>query len=308
MPQQNEWETAQEQQRLASVMAEDILQVSGYNAAPIEPLSLIKRQGPALRCAGSDFGSRFDGQLEYHPSKKRFLLFYNNKYDVDCEPGTHHPRTRFSIAHELGHYFLDHHRQLLLQGKKPHKSTSEFRSDVQIEREADAFAAALLMPSQLLRPAINDAQLSIPRIMEVAGKFNTSLVSTAIRSVQHTHFPCGIFGIRNDGVAWSFVSLPLTLSRVYPRGRKASLSATAQEQWKKFKMGQARPGEREVRAKEWFTIYPEEFADIWATEEYLPAPVLDTLLVLVRIEESELIPESEREYEDDEAYRDDDDY
>ena len=299
IPPQNDWEAIQQRQHAASTLAEDILQVSGYNSARIDPLSLAKKQGSALRCAGSDFGTGFDGQLEYHPAKKRFLLFYNNKYDVGYEPGTHHPRTRFSIAHELGHYFLDHHRQLLLRGKRPHKSTSEFRSDVQIEHEADAFAAALLMPSALLRPAINKAPLSIAQIREVATTFDTSWVSTAIRSVQHSHFPCGLFGIRDGGIAWTFVSMPLITAKLYPRGPKASLSTTAQEQWKKFNQGQFDSETRNVRAKEWFTIYTEDLDDVWATEEYLPAPVLGTLLVLVTIEEAELISEADREYEDD---------
>lgn len=298
MPQQSEWEVNQQRQFAASMMAEQILKVSGFESGPIDPLSLAKRQGSSLRFAGSDFGTRFDGQLEYHPAKKRFLLFYNNKYDEGYPPGLHHPRTRFSIAHELGHYFLEHHRQLLLSGKRPHKSTSEFRSNIQIEREADAFAAALLMPSYLLRPAINRAPLSIARIEKVASDFNTSWVSTAIRSVQNSHFPCGLVGIRESGIAWMFASLALIQARLYPRGKGASLSVTAQEQWRKFLAGDNESTQHDVRAKEWFTIYQDEFEDVWASEEYLAAPILDTLLVLLTIEESELISESDREYED----------
>lgn len=303
-PQQNDWEINQQRQNAASLLAEDILKVSGFTSAPIDPLALAKREGKSLKFMGSDFGTQFDGQLEYHPEKKRFLLFFNDKYDADCEPGTHHPRTRFSIAHELGHYFLEHHRQLLLQGRRPHKSTGEFRSAVQLEREADAFAAALLMPSSLLRPAINQSPLSVAGIKAVAKDFNTSWVSTAIRSVQHTHFPCGLFGIRDGDLAWMFISTPLILAKLYPRGRNAALSTTAQEQWKKFKEGDVESVKRDVRAKELFKIYPDELENIWATEEYLPAPILDTLLVLVTIDEAELIPDSEREYRDD--YDDDD--
>lgn len=298
MPQQNEWEVNQQRQFSAGMMAEEILKVSGYQTAPIDPLSLAKKQGSSLRFAGSDFGTLFDGQLEYHPESKRFLLFYNNKYDEGYPPGVHHPRTRFSIAHELGHYFLDHHRQLLLSGKRPHKSTSEFRSNIQIEREADAFAAALLMPSYLVRPTINREPLSIARIETIASDFNTSWVSTAIRSVQNCHFPCGLVGIREGGIAWMFASPALIQARLYPRGRAAPLSATAQEQWKKFLAGDNEPQQRDVRAKEWFTIYPDEFAEVWASEEYLAAAILGTLLVLVTIEESELVAESDRDYDD----------
>jgi Zn-dependent peptidase ImmA (M78 family) len=50
-------------------------------------------------------------------------------------------RFRFSIAHELGHF---------LQGHKPLASIWEKRSPF-LERQADVFAAELLLPEELLR-------------------------------------------------------------------------------------------------------------------------------------------------------------
>ncbi len=63
-----------------------------------------------LLLRSGDYRSKFDGQIEYHRANNRFLLFYNTKYD-DPQTGEHHPRTRFSFGHELGHYFgLDEDR------------------------------------------------------------------------------------------------------------------------------------------------------------------------------------------------------
>ena len=50
-------------------------------------------------------------------------------------------RFRFSIAHELGHILLDH---------EPLKHIYEQRKPV-VERQADSFAAELLLPEQFLR-------------------------------------------------------------------------------------------------------------------------------------------------------------
>jgi Zn-dependent peptidase ImmA (M78 family) len=54
---------------------------------------------------------------------------------------------RFSIAHELGHYFIEAHAtQLLVNGV--HYSRAGFFSADPFEQEADHFAAALLMPER----------------------------------------------------------------------------------------------------------------------------------------------------------------
>lgn len=102
----------------------------------MNPLDVVKAESPFLKAAGADLKNRYDGQFEYHPKKKRFLLSFNTKYDRGCAPGEHHPRTRFSIAHELGHYYLATHRAFLMRTGVAHPSSSEFRTNVFVEREA----------------------------------------------------------------------------------------------------------------------------------------------------------------------------
>jgi len=55
-----------------------------------------------------DFGDAFDGRLEYQ--RPRFIIFYNTKYDAWPHMGEHHPKVKFTVAHELGHFFLNAHR------------------------------------------------------------------------------------------------------------------------------------------------------------------------------------------------------
>ncbi|MDX8451014.1 ImmA/IrrE family metallo-endopeptidase [Mesorhizobium captivum] len=52
---------------------------------------------------------------------------------------------RFSISHELGHYFIEGHPEALLT-TGVHQSRAGFVSGDPFEQEADHFAAALLMP------------------------------------------------------------------------------------------------------------------------------------------------------------------
>lgn len=56
-------------------------------------------------------------------------------------------RQRFTIAHELGHFFLHQSKEAFVDYRRDGKKHPR----TQKEREADAFAAALLMPRQTLR-------------------------------------------------------------------------------------------------------------------------------------------------------------
>ena len=108
-----EWKATETILERASQAAEDVIVDI---TLPIDPLAVARVEGRRLlRCHGDDFGDAFDGQLKYHASRRCFVLLYNTKYDQGIENG-HHPRTRFSIAHELGHYFLDKHRAYLMSG------------------------------------------------------------------------------------------------------------------------------------------------------------------------------------------------
>jgi len=153
------WAEIQNRQKKAIDRAAEVLETSSTTSAPIDPLNIVESEAPLLCAMGADFRNRFDGQLEYHRSKNRFLLFYNTKYG-QAPSGDLHPRTRFSIAHELGHYFLDSHRAFLLQTGRSHRSRGEFLNDRTVEIEADAFAAGLLMPTSLLGPKVNEGDLS----------------------------------------------------------------------------------------------------------------------------------------------------
>jgi Zn-dependent peptidase ImmA (M78 family) len=64
---------------------------------------------------------------------------------------------RFSIAHELGHYFLPGHVDAVLGDRDSHESHAGFGSGDCYELEADHFAAALLMPRQMFSTALRRA-------------------------------------------------------------------------------------------------------------------------------------------------------
>ncbi len=278
--------------RAAAERANEVVAQLGLREPPIDPLGVVASEHPILVVRGDDFRDRFDGQLEYHPDKRRFLLLFNTKYDRHKD--RHHPRTRFSIAHELGHYFLEEHHAYLRGGGRSHGSRGEFASSVDVEREADAFAAGLLMPASMLNPRVNEDDLSIERIIALAEEFDTSLVSTAIQSTLSSDFPTAVVGVRNGQVAWHFQSPCLIDAGCYPGERGSLRSSRAIGAWEQFSTGvtDIAPGIGFV--KDWFRTYDRDYLDhLSVREEYLPVHSMQTMVVLLTIPEDELYHEDD---------------
>jgi Zn-dependent peptidase ImmA (M78 family) len=86
-------------------------------------------------------------------------------------------RRRFTIAHEIGHFVLHPRRLAPERGGDPGNASWQ-----QQEREADQFAAELLMPEDLVREAFYLYGPDVPRL---AGRFDVSrqAMQTRLRSL-----------------------------------------------------------------------------------------------------------------------------
>lgn len=273
--------------------AELLIRRLGINSAPIDPVAIAETERRHLRLCSGNYGNACDGRLEYHPAKRRFVCFFNTKYDRGDGQG-HAPRTRFSLAHELGHYFIEDHHEYLRSGGKSHASRSEFVASTPVERQADCFAAQLLMPDQLVKPLVNQDELSVESIALVARTFQTSFVSSALRAVECSHFYGAVAAIRDGKVIWVKPSAPLIERGVYPGERGPIRSKNAQQAWGEFELRTASITGRAGWARDWFRIYNDDLrARLPVTESYLPAPVMDTMLVVLTIPEDELWDDDE---------------
>ena len=281
-----EWMEVQHRLELASSEADSIVQRLQLQA-PIDPFKIVQFEKRFLRAGGKNLGNLYDGKLEYRPDRNLFLLFFNRKYDEGRAPNDHHPRTRFSICHELGHYFLPRHRAFLMKKRKPHASRGELQSDLLMEREADTFAASILLPGHLAGPVINQAPLSVLRAREIADMFGVSLVSTVFRAVRLSDFPCAVAGIRNGVVTWMFPSEALINAGIYPD--KGFLPEHAREAWDRFQSGDGDVCEDGGSVDDWFQTFAIEGLDeIYVHEEYIPVHSMGTLLVLLTVDEADL--------------------
>jgi hypothetical protein len=113
----------------------------------------------------------------------------------------------FSVAHELGHFFLPGHVDAVIPGGTGiHVSRAGFNSADRYEAEADRFAAGILMPRHLFFPALEKQGQGLAAIEALAELCKTSLHSTAIRYTQCAREPVAIVVSRGGIIDHCFMS------------------------------------------------------------------------------------------------------
>ena len=151
-----------------------------------------------------DYGkSTFDGLTWFEPETDDFYIHLNT--NVDKANYLNKPKGRFTMAHELGHYFIPAHRLGLMSGEmKPHGSVN-FINNLpawQIEREADAFASSLLMPSSIFKDIIKGKPFNFQLIETIADKFNVSKSAAALRFVDIGNYPIMVVFAIEGKIRW----------------------------------------------------------------------------------------------------------
>lgn len=166
---------------------------------PVDLAKIAEEEGVEL--VEGEFGSDFHGRIEYLEDERVFAI-YHPGISSEVFSG----RVRFTIAHELGHYFIPAHRDILLK-VLVHDSDEDFRSDSDIEKQADRFAAALLVPGKLLKDKMGrKGFLSLTEIKAVASSCRTSLQAAAFRYTQFTAEPHLAIVSENRSIQYYFAS------------------------------------------------------------------------------------------------------
>ncbi len=118
------------------------------------------------------------------------------------------PRARFTQGHELGHYFIDEHRNALLAGAPAHSCVAD-QPDAEriVEQEADLFASHLLMPAARFSAVFSRQPAGLEGIRGIVKEFNVSCASAAIRFAEHTTQPLALAYWRNGKPPWTEVNV-----------------------------------------------------------------------------------------------------
>lgn len=160
--------------KMARQTAEAFLRDNGYDALPVDPFKIAASKDIEVR-AKPDTSEGVSGMLLRHGNN--FGIMY----------ATHIPSEgfqRFSVGHELGHYFLDGHIDHVLPKDGIHISYAGYVSTDPYELEADHFSSGLLMPSAPFKKALAKRHPGLETVEFMAGLCRTSLTASAIRCAE----------------------------------------------------------------------------------------------------------------------------
>lgn len=144
--------------------------IQGYN---VNIESIIQQQNIQIK------------RVDLPSSTSGYLTKENDAWIIGINKNHHHHRQRYTLAHEFAHFCL-------------HKSENDYFEDeiffrdenqTSIEFAANAFAAKLLMPDEILNSAI---QSGITSLKELAEKFDLSTLA-----IKHRILSLG-YKITND--------------------------------------------------------------------------------------------------------------
>lgn len=141
---------------LAESRANDL--TNGYDQPPIPVLEIAERSG--VNVIFANFGENADTVSGFCDFAKARI--YVNAEDIEERQG-------FTMAHELGHWIL--HREIYRKNPDLYPVLPRFsepdKSDP-LEKEANKFAACLLVPARLLAPVRNAPSAALARIFGVS--------------------------------------------------------------------------------------------------------------------------------------------
>lgn len=179
---------------LAEAVAEDYCPKSR-----VEPTTILRAKRITL--SFGPYGDAFDGMLEHRSG--RFHVYANLNRLKAPDSG----RARFTLAHELGHFFIDDHRRALASGQVlRHPSRCDHESRNPAEAEADHFASHLLMPTARFLREAKKYLPGLDAVLALKESFGTSITSTAIRYVKLDVAPCTLVKWDPNGFDWKWFS------------------------------------------------------------------------------------------------------
>jgi hypothetical protein len=178
------------------------------------------------------------------------------------EPG----RKTFTIAHEIGHFVLPGHDGASLACTSSEVNAwGQSSSGQSPEREADEFAAELLMPAELVRDVISTSSPSLQLIEEIARRSNASFSAAAWRYCDLSPERCAIVWSTDGVQRWSVRSIGFPF--FLPNGRPVHTGSFAAACFDEEKVPQ-KP--REVSSSLWIDAL-EPPKRIWEQSKALPA-------------------------------------
>jgi len=236
----------------------------------VEPAKIASSSGISYNYG--NYHNYFDGVLEC--SDGRFHIYLNTHAQHNPE----FPRMRFTFAHELGHYFIDEHRNVLKKGKSLHTSFYRLDRNNLIEMEADFFASCLLMPESRFKKLATSHKFDFSLVELLADSFNTSLSATLFRMIELDTYPFMVVMSEKNRIKYRWCTEDFPYKYFVENGTKKLPTQTAAGDY--FNSGQRYEKSEVVDVLGWFNSYKEELQGITLFEKciYLSAHKVISIL------------------------------
>lgn len=228
--------------RQISSEAENQVKSAGYTALPICPTTIAEAAGITVQAKPPTMKGASGWLVKQGESFGILYATYLNNEGFE----------RFSIGHELGHYFLSGHPEHVFRDGSLHQSAAGFGSKDPIELEADYFSACLLMPTKLFKREMDRFRDGLKAVEGLQGACKTSLEATAIRYAEHTKAAVAVVLSKDGVVQYSVLSDELkefTRERLYRRSGLPAGSIT----YRLCRSGDIDRDSDEVSPDEWFS-------------------------------------------------------
>ncbi len=209
-----------------------------------------------------NYENAFDGILIFD---KNFYIHLNTNLGnfPDKERG------RFTLAHELGHYFIDSHRIALKAGLiKPHPSWHNKNKHQIIEREADFFASCILMPEKRFRKDCEQFRKFDYQVIEnLAKQYLVSITACAIRFADIGTHPIMIVYMENNHIVWKWQSKDFRFWKLADGKKTVPKDSLA---GKYFRTGSGHKRTEELWGVDWFDGISDDNINFKVFEQVIP--------------------------------------
>lgn len=186
---------------ISKIRKKEIEELANFIANDYCPTGMVL---PELIADASDlfytyenYNDSFDGALEHVNGS--FHIYLNNRSTLKSD----NPRLRFSFAHELGHYFIDEHRNSLIKGISLHKSYFQYLRRNIVEKEADHFASNLLMPTNRFKRDVFGEKFNFKLINSLSKSYGVSITACAFRFSDIGNHPILIVYAEDNIIKWT---------------------------------------------------------------------------------------------------------
>jgi hypothetical protein len=210
------------------------------------------------------------------------IIGHNDVAIITVNERSSYRRKRFSIAHELGHWRFHRGKALVCRVEefKPGDPTSS-------ERVADSYAADLIMPHYLFKPAARQhPKLNFNVVNVLASIFDTSHTAMAIRLVEADHSPALLVCHGSAGRKW-FTRAPSVPPQWFP---KDALDADSFAFDVLFGGKSDDPSPRKIGADAWFDRWQAANHEVY---EQTMQTGPDEILTLVLINDVDMLEEQD---------------